>query len=343
MQLARRAIGRVLAAGAIAGASAVGARPAAAQVGVGGVIYGQYQFRTSDSLHLNGFDITRAYLNFTGRFTGGVGFRVTGDIYRVADSSTVYRLKYAYATWTPEHSPLTFKMGLIHTPLVDWEESLWNYRMQGSIAVDRNKLMTSADFGAGVDGTFDHERFNFQAGAYNGEGYAGGMGDRYKDVEARASYRLLATDDASKVGGLRVTGYVGIGQPSAGGRRNRFMGMLSYRSNDITVAGEYVAARDSAGTSAKTDKRLISAYAVVHVPNTRFSVLGRVDLFDPNTASASNTDRQTRTIVGVAYQVSPNLRLLADVDHLGYQSGFTPTPAQKAAQTSLLFQFMASF
>lgn len=343
MQTVHRALARVVPVAAVVGALTVGVRPAEAQVGVSGVIYGQYQFRTSDSLHLNGFDITRAYVNFTGRFTGGVGFRVTGDIYRVADSSTVYRLKYAYATWTPEHSPLTFKMGLIHTPLVDWEESLWNYRMQGSIAVDRNKLMTSADFGGGVDGTFNHEQFNFQAGLYNGEGYSGGMGDRYKDVEARASYRLLATDDASKVGGLRLTGYVGLGQPSAGGRRNRFMGMLSYRSSDITVAGEYVAARDSAGTAAKTDKRLISAYAVVHVPNTRFSVLGRVDVFDPNTASASNTDRQTRVIAGVAYQVSPNLRLLADVDHLGYQSGFTPSAAQKAAQTSLLFQFMASF
>jgi Phosphate-selective porin O and P len=343
MKTVHRALARVLPAVAVVGALTVGTRTATAQVSVGGVIYGQYLYRSSDSLHLNGFDITRAYVNFTGRFTGGVGFRVTSDIYRVADSSTVLRLKYAYATWTPEKSPLTFKMGLIHTPIVDWEEALWNYRMQGSIAVDRNKLMTSADFGAGVDGAFDHERFNFQAGAYNGEGYSGGMGDRYKDVEARASYRLMATDDASRVGGLRITGYVGIGQPSTGGRRNRFMGMLSYRSNDITVAGEYVAAQDSVGTTAKTDKRLVSGYAVLHVPNTRFSVLGRVDLYDPNTASASNTDQQTRVIAGVAYQVSPNLRLLADVDHLGYQSGYTPTAAQKAAQTSLLFQFMASF
>jgi len=340
-----RAVSRILSVAALAGALALGARPAEAQVAVGGVVYGQYLFRSSDSLHLNGFDVTRAYVNATGRFAGGVGFRVTSDIYRVADSSLALRLKYAYATWSPEHSPLTFKMGLIHTPFVDWEEALWNYRMQGPVAVDRNRYMTSADFGGGVDGTFDHERFNFQAGAYNGEGYAGGLGDRYKDVEVRASYRVLATSDGSRVGGLRVTGYAGIGAPSAGGRRNRFLGMLSYRSNDVTAVAEYAATEDSATAPAAALRkgRLVSTYAVLHVPNTRFSVLGRLDLVDPNTASTASTDRLTRTIVGVAYQVSPNLRLLADLDHLGYQSGYTPTAAQKAAQTSLLFQFMATF
>ncbi len=345
MPTVHRAVARTLQAAAVAAALAIAARPAAAQVAVGGVIYGQYLFRSSDSLHLNGFDVTRAYVNVAGKFTGGVGFRVTSDIYRVADSSTVLRLKYAFATWTPEKSPLTFKMGLVQTPWLDWEESLWNYRMQGSMAVDRNKYMTAADFGAGMDGSFGNERFNFQAGAYNGEGYAGGLGDRYKDVELRASYRILATDDASRVGGLRITGYAGIGAPSSGGRRNRFIGMLSYRSNDVTVAAEYAATKDSATAPAAAlrDGRLVSAYAVLHLPSTRLSLLGRVDLLDPNTASAANTDRQTRAIVGVAYQVSPNLRLLADVDHLAYQSGYTPTAAQQAARTSLLFQFMATF
>lgn len=339
-----RSTATALCAASLAGALTLGARPAEAQTSVGGVVFGQYLYRSSDSLHLNGFDITRAYVNFTGRFAGGVGFRVTSDVYRIADSSLALRLKYAFVTWTPEHSPLTFKMGLIHTPFEDWEEALWNFRMQGPVAVDRNKYLTSSDFGGGVDGTFDNDRFNFQAGVYNGEGYGGGLGDRHKDVEVRASYRLLATDDGSRVGGLRVTGYAGIGAPSTGGRRNRFIGMLSYRSNDITLAGEYVATSDStARATAMTNGRMISTYAVVHVPRTRLSVLARVDLLDPNTASTASTDTQTRTIVGVAYQVSPNLRLLADIDHLAYQSGYTPTAAQQAAQTSLLFQFMASF
>ena len=40
-------------------------------VSVGGLIFGQYLYRPSDSLKLHGFDVTRAYLNVTGRFSGG--------------------------------------------------------------------------------------------------------------------------------------------------------------------------------------------------------------------------------------------------------------------------------
>lgn len=345
MRTPRRALARTLAAAALAAALALAARPADAQVAVGGVVYGQYAYRSSDSLHLNGFDITRAYVNLTGKFSGGVGFRVTSDLYRVADSSTALRLKYAYATWTPAQGPLTFKMGMTQTPWLDWEEALWDYRMQGSMAVDRNRYMTASDFGAAVDGAFASERFNVQAGVYNGEGYAGGLGDRYKDAEVRASFRLLATDDGSRVGGLRVTGYAGVGQPSGGGRRNRFIGMLSWRSTAVTLAGEYAATRDSATAPAAAlrDGRIISAFAVLHAPHTPLAVIGRLDVVDPNTASVSDTDRQTRLIAGVAWQLAPNLRVLADVDHLAYQSGYTPTAAQQAARTSLLFQFMATF
>src|SRR5512140_931099 len=158
---------------------ALGARQAAAQTTVGGVAYVQFNYQTSDTAHSNAFDITRAYVNVLGRFGGGVGTRVTGDVYRNTDGSLAYRLKYAFVTWTPEGSPLTVKFGQMQTAWLDWEESLWNYRMQGTMAVDRNGYMSASDFGAGVDGAFDHDRFNFQAGVYNGENYNKATGDRH--------------------------------------------------------------------------------------------------------------------------------------------------------------------
>ena len=347
MRTVHRRAAHAVSAVLLAGALVLGARPAAAQTSVGGVAYAQFNYQLSDTAnHTNAFDVTRAYVNVMGKFGGGVGTRVTGDIYRNTDGSLAYRLKYAYVTWTPEGSPLTFKLGQMHTAWVDWEESLWNYRMQGAVAVDRNGYMSSSDFGAGVDGNFNHDQFNFQAGIYNGENYNKATGDQRKDLQARASYRLLATDDGSRVGGLRLTGYAQIGKPTTGGQRNRLLGMLSYRSNDITLAAEYVAATDSTtGPAAVAQRkgRVISAYGVFHVPSTRFSVLGRVDAVDPNTASASTGDKQTRLIVGAAYHLSPNLRLLVDVDHVGYESGHTATAAEKVQQTALLLQAMFTF
>lgn len=292
----------------------------APQVTVGGVVYTQYQY-TDATVHTNTFDVTRAYVNVLGRFSGGITTRVTADIIPSTLTNQQLRLKYAFAAWTPTGSSLTYKLGMMQTPFVDFEETLWDYRMQGTIAVDRNGAMTSSDIGFGVDGKWNNDQVNGQIAVVNGEGYSGGTGDFHKDLEARVSVRLKPTNDASRVGGLRVTGYAGIGKygPAfAGNDRNRFLGQLSYRSQQITLAGEYVSRKDSTQTGS-----IISAFGVYHLTSGKVAVIGRVDLVDPDKNVANN--KNTRIIGGVSYQLSPNVRLLADLDRLSFESGATAT------------------
>src|SRR5256886_16552413 len=78
----------------------------------------------------------------------------------------------------------------------------------------------------------------------NGENYNRGTGDQRKDVMGRVSVRVMDTDDSSRVGGLRVTAYAQYGKPTGGGDRNRFLGMVSYRTKQITLAGEAAATPD---------------------------------------------------------------------------------------------------
>lgn len=317
----------------------------APQITVGGVVYGQYLYQLKDSLgagNQNQFSIQRTYINVIGRFSGGLQTRVTADIAPTgALANQVLRLKYAYFAWTPTNSSLTYKLGLLHTPHVDWEEALWEYRMQGPIAVDRNGYMTSADFGAGVDGHWNGEQVNGQLAIVNGEGYSGGTGDKRKDIEARVSVRLSPTNDNSRVGGLRLTGYAGIGKPTSGGERNRFLGMLSYKTQQITLAAEYVATKDSvtAPAIAETDGSVISTFGVYKFTNSKAAVIARVDVVDPNTNVANN--KQTRVIGGASYQVTPNLRVLADVDLLSFEG--TSTPLQDATRQRALFQMQFTF
>ena len=81
------------------------------QVIVSGVGYLQYVYQLKDTAnHVNNFDVTRAYVNLIGKFAGGVGARVTLDVNRpTGDNSLRYRLKYAFATYTPTGSALTRK------------------------------------------------------------------------------------------------------------------------------------------------------------------------------------------------------------------------------------------
>lgn len=329
------------------------AHTAAAQTSVGGVVYAQYGYNLAkdtlpaDSVfgHINNFDITRAYLNVTARFPGGIATRVTADVF-TSGGSRLYRLKYAYVAYTPDSSHFTYVLGQLHTPLLDWEEALWDYRVQGQMAMERGGYVSSSDFGFRVDGKWDSDRINFQAGVFNGENYNGGPGDNRKDLMGRVSFRVLNSDDMTRVGGLRLTLYGQLGAPSTGGRRNRFLGMVSYKSTNLTLAGEFAVTKDSThggntapggGALAAAPLRtgsVLSAYGVYHFPQTRVAVLGRVDVIDPQTdstaAAPATNDKLTRVIAGASYQLSPNVRLLADIDALSFESGFTPTAGSYA-------------
>jgi hypothetical protein len=308
----------------------------APQVSVTGVVYSQFLYQLKDTAnHFNDFSVTRSYVNVVGRFAGGIQTRVTVDVAPAAAGNQPIRLKFAYFGYTPTGSPLTYKFGLLHTPWLDWEETLWDYRMQGSMAEDRNLYATAADFGAGVDGHWDGERINGQLTFVNGEGYSGGARDQRKDLQARVSVRVKPTNDNSRVGGVRVTGYVGIGKATGGADRNRYIGMLSYRTTQYTVAGEYASNKDGGTTGS-----VISAFGVYHFNRSKFSGIARVDLLDPDNNVSG--DHQTRIIAGVSYQVSANLRLLLDVDNLSYQGG-SPSPALEAVRFPILFQTQFTF
>jgi hypothetical protein len=325
-------------------AAAQGTPPATPSVTVGGVVYAQYLYQLKDTAnHVNNFDITRSYINVIGKFPSGLGTRVTADIYRNADNSLAYRLKYAYAAYTPNGSPLTFKLGEIHTPWLDWEEALWDYRMQGQMAMERGGYISSSDFGAGVDGNWNKDLVNMQVGIYNGENYNKGTGDQRKDAMGRVSARLMPTDDGSRVGGLRLTGYGQVGKPTGGGIRDRWIGMLSYKSKMLTLAGEYARTKDRqdappapATPTAEIDGQVMSFFGVVKIPNSPAAIIGRVDLTDPDRDVDNN--RQTRFIGGVSYQLTPALRLLADVDNVAFQGDGPLAPAVYATKTQGLVQ-----
>jgi len=333
----RRALGVavVAAAAGVAQLTAQGSPPP--QVTVGGVVYTQYLYQLKDSVnHFNNFDIARSYVNVLGKFSGGVGTRVTADIYRNTDGSLAYRLKYAFATYTPQGSPLTFKIGQIHTPWIDWEEALWDYRMQGQMAMERAGYLSASDFGVGVDGKWGPDKVNFQFTVVNGEFYRSPEVGQGKDALARISVRVLDTDDSSRVGGLRVTGYAGYGR-AANGDRNRFLGMVSYRSKHLTLAEE--AASAQSGPLGTINGHVYSGFGVYKVPDSKVAILARVDITHLQSGA---TDKQTRFIGGVSYQLSPNWRLLGDWDYANYQTDAL-NAANYATRSQALFQTQFTF
>lgn len=339
----------------VAGAGHLSAQSPMVTVGMLSYLQYEYQLNTDSTIngHQNNFDVTRAYINIFAKLGHGVTARVTPDVdaRKASSGQLTLRLKYAYAGWHPDESAITFRLGETQTPWLDWEEELWDYRMQGKMALDQGGYMSSSDFGFGVLGNWGGERIDLSAGIYNGETYSGAPGDQRKDAEGRISVRALDTDDSSRVGGLRLTAYGQYGKPTTGGQRYRAVGMVSYRSNNLTLAAEYAWTRDSVtGTAAtpavapvpETTGRVISIFGVFHVPHSRLALIGRLDSTDPNTANTATNDRLTRIIAGVSYQLSPYLRLLGDIDNTTRQGGNYPN-AFNATRSTAYFQSQIAF
>ena len=317
-------------------------QPAAPTVTVAGIAFAQYSYSLlpdssmAGNGHQSNFDVTRTFVHVLGHFRDGISTRVTLDIdgRKAVSSQLSLRLAYAYVSWQPNATgPLTWKMGLMHTPWNEYEEAVWDYRMQGKSVLDRGGYGGTADFGAGVDGNWGNDRVNMQAGVYNGEGAYNAPGDAGKDVAARVSVRLADSDFPGRVGGLRLSAYLDAGTATGGGARRRYLAMLSYRSKMWTFGALVAATEDSMAPDRPHQHGAVeSVFGVLNVPRSGVALIGRVDTGDPDTVNSSDiansvinpfVNRQTRVIAGVSYALSPHLRVLADADLLSVARGAT--------------------
>lgn len=321
-----------------------GAQAPGRTVRVSGLIYGSWTADLGPGAEgANRFEVNRAYLTLSGALSERVSARMTTDAIREGAEELEIRLKYAFVTYRPARSAMAVRFGLTQTPYVEFEEGVWGYRMQGSIPADRLRYLSSSDLGVAVDGRWgEGDAVQATVGVYNGEGWARGEADAGKDLMARVTVRLAGIDDAGAFGGLRLTAYGGLGSPPGGGVRQRALGMVSWRTSTLTLAGQYLVTRDrlDAGTGETVDGRLMHTFAVVRVPGGPVDVIGRLELHDPD--RGTDGDRRTRWTAGVGFPLTPELRVLGSLEHVSYQGG-APTPALDASRIRGLFQLALAF
>ena len=100
-------------------------------------------------------------------------FRVTPDIVRETgvgssiNGSLTYRLKYGYAQFNMDDwlwRGTYVRFGMIQTPYVDFEETVYRYRFQGTIFVDREGYNSSSDYGVSFRTAFPNNYGEVVAG-----------------------------------------------------------------------------------------------------------------------------------------------------------------------------------
>jgi hypothetical protein len=337
--------------GSLAGAAFGQVTPAAGStppddnpsVKIGGVIFADYTYQESpqitdadrNNVNLSSFNVSRAYINITGQLNHRIAFRITPDIARETGTgsslsgSQNFRLKYAYGQlnlddWTTKGSWL--RLGLQQTPYVDYTETLYRYRFQGTIFVDRERFLTSGDSGVSGHYNFGGNYGDVHAGFYNGEGYNKAETNNEKAFQVRGTVRPLPLRGIWK--GLRLTAFVDEDHYVRDAKRQRMTGQISFDHPLVTAALELLRAKDETSSAAPTiTARGYSMWATPKLGTKGFEALLRHDELKPNTATAQ---KRKRDIIGIAYWV-PNLNKVTSAVMLDYdslrQSGFSPSRA----------------
>ena len=83
------------------------------------------------------------------------------------------------------------------TPWVDFEESIYRYRFQGTIFADREGYLSSSDVGASFHYNLPGNYGDVHAGVYNGETYSKPEVNDQKGFMVRGTFRPLPDEPAA--------------------------------------------------------------------------------------------------------------------------------------------------
>src|SRR3954452_9224475 len=335
-------------------------------VKVGVTLYTDFTYQQSPTttdadgttINPSGFNVQRSYINVTGSLNHIVSFRITPDVTResglitlgsgstIGNDSLIFRIKYAFGQvnlddWMPKGSWVRF--GIQQTPLLDYEESIYRYRFQGTTFTEREGFYNSADAGVSFHYSLPSNYGDVHVGVYNGEGYTRSDPNDQKAIEIRGTVRPFARS-APILRGIRLTGFYFGDNYIKDAERTRAVGEATFESKYLNAGFDAIKAHDQASIKvADVEGTRWSWWAPPRLPfesSASWEALLRYDHLQPNTAIPAD---RTRTIVGVAYwfrnQGPTQAALLLDYDG---QTFHDFTPAQPR-QTKLAVHALINF
>jgi len=285
------------------------------------------------------FRINRGYLvfdkkisdNFSARFTPDVTLDKEGD----GRGDTKLRIKYLHVNY--KFSDFGFvsnphiEAGVVHRPWIGFEEHINAYRVQGTMFLERVKIVNSADMGVAflgllggsVDSTYQKRvsksspgRYgSFAIGLFNGGGYHAIEENNNKSVEGRLSIRPLP----DVLPGLQFsyTGLVGKGNIAQEPKWTLNAGFVSYETARLAATVQYFTGTgNSSGSYVDAANKALghdgySLFVEYKAPAQNLSLLARYDKWN-----GANIQYDTeRIIAGVAYTFAPKCKLVLNYDY----------------------------
>ncbi len=226
-----------------------------------GLFFLNYEFEDGPEGYSNEFLLKRGYITFQSRLSEKVGVRFTQDVTidqeGDGEGDIELRLKYAFVSYSFDNTRVFFKpvveFGVVRRPWTDFEQRINDFRMQGSMFLDREKISASADYGItfvsllgppienarelNLHPSYAGKYGSIGFGIYNGGGYAELEKNTNKLIEGQLTVRPLW----NRLPGLQLTyaGSFGKGNIEQSPDFWKHLGFISYSSPRFVGTFQY--------------------------------------------------------------------------------------------------------
>jgi len=300
----------------------------------------------------SGFDVKRTYINVRGNINRRLSFRITPDIKRESGSgsslkgSLSFRLKYAYvqldlSDWMPSGSQLL--MGIVQTPFIDAQDSVYRYRFQGTQFVERDGGESSADAGIAFSMPLANDYGDIKIGLYNGEGYSKPEANNRKSIQIFGRVRPMPRAEGA-LRGLRLAAFYNADQYQADAPRRLFVAAAMFEHARLNAGFDFLTGTDQRSARAlEVSDRGFSFFVTpfLQEKGNGWEGLLRFDQYDADTDVAGV---QRRLIVGAAYWFphpggSATAALLFDYEQVSFSDFATAREKQQRFAVHGLINF----
>ncbi|MDA3885900.1 MAG: hypothetical protein PF638_09940 [Candidatus Delongbacteria bacterium] len=286
-------------------------------------LWNRWTMETIDGkIQQNELAVKRGYFRLEPQFTSNIKGRFNLDFFSDEDGAgdgVGMKLKYAYldfAVLPIPDSKLT--IGLMKTyfgTIYDWD-----YQTIEKDPSDKYKFVSSTDYGVGISGYYPKGFGTYNVAVYNGEGYKKTADDLNKDmnfaidtritpftgVTIGGSYMFMSKEDSQVDTTLAEDGPL-VDNP-AREHYNMIAGMGKLAFGDFSLLGQYLMKTKSMPNVDGADDVVTTVLSVMpkYKINNTFDVLGRYDIYDPNTDN--DDDAYNVLVLGVNYNVLRNAK-----------------------------------
>jgi len=222
-----------------------------------------------------------------------------GDTKNLKRNMNVF-LKYAYIERSFSDAA-QLRLGLSHTPWIDYEQGLWGHRFVSKVTSDHFGFDSSADYGVGLKGKLADKMVEYWVTATNGGGYGEPNQTGALDINSRVTIKPIDGLDVSlqyRTGykGKKTTSTVNIAD-----KDTMTQLMASYKVDGYRIGANTISVKNLK-TAAGDDRTATAIWGTAKF-NKEFGAFAKVESMDNN---GTKTDHQ---VIGVDYFMDKGLTM----------------------------------